>query len=66
MPHMLNIYRAKFIGRRRGALGERYEIEVSIVGMTPQDARLALYENFEHISSLTLRKEDGTLVVWDK
>lgn len=47
-------YEARFIGRNAGALGVRSDIIATVQGSTPEQARLNLYERFEHISNLHL------------
>ena len=56
-------YHASFNGRLIGADGVRYPIITSCEGDTPEQARLALYDRYEHISELRLipqpDEEDG-------
>ena len=47
-------YTARFKGRTKGAIGIFYWIDVEVHADTPDAARLALYDRFEHISGLTL------------
>lgn len=47
-------FKAKFNGRRVGAIGITYECESICVGDNEEDARENLYEYFENISNLKL------------
>ena len=47
-------YGAAFIGRRVGAIGVCYHITTSVCGDSEEQARLALYERFEHVHRLVL------------
>ena len=47
-------YIAKFIGRKAGAIGVCYEITERIQADNTEQARLALYEKYEHISGLEI------------
>jgi hypothetical protein len=40
----------RFYGRRRGALGISYTIEVTVEAECAKAAALKLYDNYEHIS----------------
>jgi hypothetical protein len=50
----MNKYKAKFTGRNAGADGIFYPIETTVAGTDAEDARLRLYDRFEHITRLTL------------
>ena len=43
-------YQIAFYGRKRGALGIRYRIVVSVEAPSEEIARLKLYDDYEHIS----------------
>ena len=47
-------YLARFFGRTNGAIGIRYNIETHVSGKNKEDARIKLYDRFEHISELEL------------
>lgn len=47
-------YRATFTGRKLGAIGIFYSITAEVEGETEEQARLNLYERFEHIHGLKL------------
>lgn len=47
-------YKAKFVGRKTGAIGVTYPIETETEGTDRAKAHLALYDRFEHISQLEL------------
>ena len=47
-------YHAEFIGRTRGAIGIFYTIRTFVEGDTPDAARMALYERYEHIQGLSM------------
>ena len=48
-------YKATFRGREAGAIGIMQDITTTTEGETPEAARLALYDRFEHITGLTLK-----------
>jgi hypothetical protein len=50
----MKTYTATFIGRKVGATGKTYCITTETHGDTPEAAELALYDRFEHISSLAM------------
>lgn len=52
-------YRATFTGRKVGAIGVFYSISTEVEGSTPEQARLNLYERFDHIRDLTLTPVDA-------
>ena len=43
-------YSIHFIGRRIGALGTRYGVIKTVTAPTPEAAKLALYDTYEHIT----------------
>jgi hypothetical protein len=47
-------YKATFTGRKVGAIGVFYPITAYLNGTDEESARLALYDNYEHISRLQL------------
>lgn len=47
-------YHAKFIGRTKGAIGIFYPIEALTKGVDEEAARLALFDDYEHIQQLKL------------
>jgi len=47
-------YIANFRGRKVGAIGIFYDITAEVEGYSKKDARLNLYEKYEHISELKL------------
>jgi len=53
-------FTAKFIGREKGAIGIFYPIEatVTVAQASETAARLALYDQYEHIQQLTLTPVD--------
>lgn len=51
-------YLATFKGRRRNAIGKRYEVTAGAVGNNEDEARISLYENWEHITGLVLAPLD--------
>jgi hypothetical protein len=42
-------FRFTFVGCRKGAIGERYRIVAVRTGVDVETARLALYDEFDHI-----------------
>lgn len=58
-------YRAEFNGRRVGAIGIMYDINTTCQGDNHEQAKLDLYNQFEHITKLKLTpmvdgESDGT------
>jgi len=49
-------YIAKFRGRQSGAQGIVYDITAEVEGTDKEDARINLYEKYEHISFLKLKE----------
>lgn len=47
-------YSARFTGRQKGAIGIFYTCSCFVDGDTPEAARLALYDTYEHIQGLSL------------
>jgi hypothetical protein len=47
-------YKANFEGRERGAIGIFYPISTTTEGYNEDEAKLKLYDNFEHIKNLKL------------
>jgi hypothetical protein len=47
-------YQAKFIGRTLGAIGIEYWIHTTVEAASPEEARLNLYQRYEHIRVLSL------------
>lgn len=43
-------YRIDFVGRKVGAVGIRYSITETVEAESKEGARLALYEQYEHIT----------------
>lgn len=56
----MKTYKATFVGRRVLAIGITHRVETEVNGIDPEDARLNLYDRYEHISNLELTevKED--------
>ena len=52
----MTIYTAKFIGRIAGAIGIFYPITTQIEAKNRDSARIALYDRFEDIHKLELKK----------
>lgn len=50
----LKTYNARFTGRKVGAIGVSDEWFTTTSGLTEEDARLRLYDRFEHIQGLKL------------
>ncbi len=50
----IKTYEAAFTGRQRGADGIFFHINVRVEGTSKQEAELALYKRFEHLSHLNL------------
>ncbi len=50
----MNRYRAQFIGREIGAIGITYRIDTFVEGLNRENARINLYNRYEHISHLRL------------
>lgn len=48
----MNKYRAKFYGRRAGAIGQCEWIQTTVNGEDVEQAELNLYDRFEHILDL--------------
>lgn len=48
----MKTYRIKFYGRLKGALGIQYKITATREGKDFDEARLALYDEYEHITVL--------------
>lgn len=46
---MVKHYHAHLYGRLKGAIGILYWIDAEVDGENPEDARLRLYDRFEHI-----------------
>jgi len=51
-------YHAAFNGRKCHAIGITYRIVTTVQGDTPEDARLALCDRFEHIMGLKLTEAE--------
>jgi hypothetical protein len=47
-------YKASFVGRIKNAEGVRYSIAAETEGYNEEEAKLKLYDNFEHIERLKL------------
>jgi hypothetical protein len=45
----MNTYKIIFTGRTKGALGITYSIEEEVQANNPEEARLKLYDRYEHI-----------------
>lgn len=52
----LKKYKASFIGRKNNAIGKDYKISTIVEGSDEKQAELNLYNNYEHISKLKLKK----------
>jgi len=55
----MKTYNATFTGRNCGAIGIMYLIKTMVRAETPEDARLALHERYEHIMGLKLELVEG-------
>lgn len=53
-------YIASFKGRDLGAIGAFYHISTIVEAQSESDARLALYERYEHIAYLKLAPVETT------
>ena len=53
-------YRCTFVGRKLGALGVCETVFETVDADSPEEARLKLYENYEHISVLTIAHDEPT------
>lgn len=52
----MKTYRMTFYGREAGALGVTYHITAMRTAETEQEAAKALYDEFEHIRTLTVEE----------
>lgn len=50
----MHIYKVKFIGRRVGAIGAFVRFSTTIKADNEHEARLKLYEEYEHIQNLDI------------
>lgn len=50
----MNTYKAKFTGREVGAIGQLHKITTTVTGESEEQARLNLYDRWDHIQDLTL------------
>ena len=50
-------YTFTFIGRKSGAIGIRYKIKETIVAASQKKAAMMLYDRYEHIDILAVKKE---------
>jgi len=57
----MKTYKARFYGRTINAIGIFYWIEVEVQGENEEQARLNLYEKYDHISRLTLSEKEGSI-----
>lgn len=60
---MMKTYKVKFSGRKIGALGVSYVMHTTVKADSVEDARLKLYENYDHISLLScesLEEDEGS------
>jgi len=55
------LYTAQFQGRTRGAIGVNYNISTKVEGENTSQARLNLYDRFDHIHNLTLKEDTMTI-----
>lgn len=55
---MLKPYKCKFSGCSKGAIGTRHHKQVRIVAECEESARLALYNDFDHIMGLDCSLDD--------
>lgn len=49
-------YKASFSGRTINAIGVSYSIDTTVMGKNKENAKLNLYNDYENISSLTLKE----------
>jgi hypothetical protein len=49
-------YKAIFTGRTKNAIGIFYQITDTVEGKNEEEARLNLYNKYEHIHQLTLKE----------
>jgi len=47
---------ASFVGRKNGAIGAFYNIKCECYGNNHEEAKMDLYNNYEHITQLTLKE----------
>lgn len=52
-------YTFVFSGRKAGAIGSLSQFRVSVIAENEESARLSLYDNFEHITVMSLIKIKG-------
>lgn len=57
----MNRYLAKFNGRRNNAIGATYDMTAICYGADEDEARIALYKRFEHITRASFQRLPGTL-----
>ena len=50
----MRTYECRFYGREAGALGVRYWITATVEAASIDDARLKLYDRWEHITDLSV------------
>jgi len=49
-------YTASFVGRKKGAIGIFYNIKCTVKGENKEEAKMNLYETYEHLHHLSLRE----------
>lgn len=54
MSDTINVYRARFWGRKVGSIGLPDHYFTTVAGVNEEDARLRLYDRFEHITGLEM------------
>ena len=55
----MKTYTAKFTGREVNAIGIFYPITTTVQGENEEQARINLYERYEHIMGLTLTEKSA-------
>jgi len=53
----MKTYKITFHGREVGAIGIFYQITATVQAENEEGAKLKLYDNYEHISVLTIKEE---------
>ena len=51
----MKTYKCDFVGRKINAIGITYTISLEIEAENERDAEIKLYDNFDHISRLSLK-----------
>ena len=57
------VYYAQFQGRKKGSIGQMYQVEATVTAGNESVARLKLYDDYEHVGHLEiteLKDDDGS------